>query len=54
MNESKLGVIMSSATLAIIFGVLFGISEALAKIPSVEANSIFELVQSILKKLSGN
>ena len=38
---------------ALILGVLFGISEALAQIPQVKANSVFELVVSILAKLSG-
>jgi len=36
---------------AIILGVLWGLSEALAAIPSIKANSIFELVVSVLKKL---
>lgn len=44
---------MDSSTLAIIFGVLFGISEALAQIPAIKANSIFGLVLSVLQKLAG-
>ena len=36
---------------AIILGVLWGVSEALASIPSVKANSIFQLVVNALKKL---
>lgn len=38
---------------ALIFGVLFGVSEALAQIPQVKANSVFQLVLSVLAKLSG-
>lgn len=38
---------------AVILGVLLGISEALAQIPQIKANSIFELVLSLLTKLSG-
>ncbi len=33
--------------------VLFGISEALAAIPSIKANSIHQLVLNILKTLAG-
>lgn len=35
---------------AIIIGILLGISELLASIPSVKANSIFQFVVGLLKK----
>lgn len=39
--------------IAIIFGVLFGLSELLAQIPAVGSNSVFQLVYNGLKTLSG-
>lgn len=36
-----------------IFAVLFSVSEMLALIPAVKANSIFELVYGWLKKAAG-
>lgn len=36
----------------LIFGVAFGVSEALAQIPAVKANSVFQLVQNGLKDLN--
>lgn len=36
---------------ALILGVLFGISEALANIPQIKANSVFQAVLSILQAL---
>jgi hypothetical protein len=44
-----LDAIMQNATLAL--AVLFGISEALALIPSVKANSVFQAVYNGLKFL---
>ena len=44
---------MNPQTLAIIFGVAFGVSEAVALIPQVKANSVFQLVFNILKALAG-
>lgn len=44
---------MTTQNLAIVFGVLFGVSEALAQIPAVKSNSVFELVFGILSKLAG-
>lgn len=44
---------LDSATIAIIFGVLFGISEALGGIPSVKANSVYQLIVNILATLAG-
>lgn len=44
---------MSSATLVLVFGVAFGVSEALALIPAVKSNSIFQLVFNLLKGLAG-
>jgi len=37
----------------IILGFLLSLSEVLALIPSIEANSIFQLVVNVLKKISG-
>lgn len=36
----------------IILGALFAVSEALALIPQVKSNSVFQLVVSVLKKLA--
>lgn len=44
---------MSATTIALIFGVLFGMSEALASIPQVKSNSVFQLIFSILATLAG-
>lgn len=44
---------MKPETLTLIFGVAFGISEALAAIPQIKSNSIFQLVGNILKVLAG-
>ncbi len=44
---------MNSANLVVALGVLFGVSEALALIPAVKANSVFQLVFTILQKLAG-
>lgn len=38
-------------SITLILAVLLGISEALALIPQVQSNSVFQLVLSILKKL---
>jgi hypothetical protein len=39
--------------LAIVFGCLFAIDQALAAIPSVKSNSVFQLISAILKILGG-
>lgn len=44
---------LSTETLMMIFGVLFGISEALAVIPVVKSNSVFQMISNILKALAG-
>lgn len=44
---------MNSSNIAIIFGVLFSISEGLALIPAVQANSVFQLIFNALKALAG-
>lgn len=44
---------MDAQTLAIIFGVLFGISEALGGIPAVKANSVYQLIVNVLAALAG-
>jgi TctA family transporter len=38
------------ANKAIILGILFGISELLAAIPGIKANSIFQLIFGLLSK----
>lgn len=40
-------------SITLILAVLLGVSEALALIPQVQANSVFQLVLSVLKKLAG-
>ncbi len=44
---------MDQATLLLIVGVLFGVSEALSLIPAVKANGVFQLVFGVLKSLAG-
>ena len=36
--------------LSIILGVLWGLSEALASIPKIAANSVFQLIHNLIKK----
>lgn len=43
---------LSTPAAAAIFGALFGVSEALASIPSIQANSVFQAIASVLKKLA--
>jgi hypothetical protein len=43
----------SPSIMAIVFGCLFAVSEVLASIPALNANSIFQLVLTILKALAG-
>lgn len=42
-----------TANSGIVFGVLFGLSEALAAIPAIKANSVFELLVGLLNKAMG-
>jgi hypothetical protein len=42
-----------SDNLPLIFGVLFGVSESLALIPSVKSNSIFQLIFNVISTLAG-
>ena len=44
---------MTSETLVLILAVLLAVSEALALIPQVKANSIFQMILNILKSLVG-
>lgn len=44
---------MDSSTVAMILGVLLGLSEALGSIPAIKANSIFQLVVGFIAKLAG-
>ena len=41
----------NSSTFVMIIVVLFGISEALAAIPSIKANSVYQLVAGVIKWL---
>lgn len=45
--------VVSGVNWALVLGVLFGISESLALIPAVNANSVFQLVYGLLKKVLG-
>lgn len=38
---------------AILFGVLFGLSEALAGIPGVKGNAVYQVILNILAALAG-
>jgi hypothetical protein len=42
---------MNTETISLIFGALWIFSEALAQIPAVKGNSIFQLIASILEKI---
>lgn len=44
---------MDQATIMMVLSVLFGVSEALALIPALKSNSVFQLVFNIIKALSG-
>jgi len=43
---------LQSPTAVAIFAALFALSEALGAIPSVKANSVFQLVHGLLAKLA--
>lgn len=38
--------------IAIVFGSLFAVSEVLASIPALKANSIFQIIYNVLKALA--
>lgn len=44
---------MDMSKVALIMSVLFAVSEALALIPSIQSNSVFQLIFNILKSLAG-
>ncbi len=44
---------MEQSTVLMIVSVLFGVSEALALIPQIKANSVFSLIFGVLKSLAG-
>ena len=44
---------MDSDTIAIIVAALFAVSEALALIPAVKANGVFQAIFEVLKSLAG-
>jgi hypothetical protein len=41
------------ANKTVVFGFLFALSEVLALIPALKANSVFEMVVGLLKKVAG-
>lgn len=41
------------ANKAVILGLLWAVSEALAAIPSIKANSVFQLAFNFIKKIAG-
>ena len=43
---------LTAENVAIGFGVLFGISEALAMIPALKSNSVFQMIAGIIKALA--
>lgn len=38
---------------AMIVAVLFGISEAIALVPGIQSNSVFQLIFNVIKSLAG-
>lgn len=44
---------MEQSTIAIILAALLAVSEALALIPAIKANSVFQLVIGVLKSIGG-
>lgn len=44
---------MENHTIAVILGALFAVSEALALIPVVKSNSIFQFISNTIKKIAG-
>ena len=51
-DTSLLGILTTNS--AIILGAFLAVSEALAIIPAIKSNSIFQLIVNILKTLTGN
>ena len=45
--------LLTPTNIALFFGVLFAMSEALGAIPSIKANGVFQLIFGILKTLAG-
>ncbi len=43
---------MTPETLAVIMGCLFAIDQALASIPSIKSNSVFQLISNIIAYLA--
>lgn len=43
---------MEGFNFAMLFAVLFGISEALAVIPSIKSSGVFQLIYNVLKSLA--
>lgn len=43
----------TGAILAIVFASLYAVCEVLANVPSIQANSVFQLIMNILKSLAG-
>lgn len=44
---------MEANSIAIVFAVLFAVSEALSLIPGIQANGIFQMIWNVLKIFGG-
>jgi hypothetical protein len=44
---------MDAATISIVIGALFAVSEALSLIPAVKSNGIFQLFFNVIKTVAG-
>lgn len=44
---------LSHLDLTVVFGVLFGLSEAIGLIPGIQSSGVFQLIFNVLKKLAG-
>jgi len=44
---------VNAVNVALFFAVAFGVSEALAEIPALKSNSVFQAIKNILGMLSG-
>lgn len=44
---------LDASSVILLLSVLLGVSEALAQVPQIQANSIFQALQNILKVLVG-
>ena len=44
---------LTAENVALVFGVLFGISEALSLVPWIRSNGVFQIIYNALKRLAG-